>query len=74
MKKLTYNLPIELRREWFLVELAYLTKKYGIEIGTDRDESSLFLQDQVTRQKIGSGLYYDKYDDEYIVEGFRISK
>ena len=27
-----------------------------------------FLRDQVTESKIGSGLQYDKYDDEYIIE------
>ena len=27
-----------------------------------------FLRDRVTESKIGKGLQYDKYDDEYIIE------
>ena len=32
MKRKTFDIPVTLRREWFLIELAHLTKKYGIEI------------------------------------------
>lgn len=31
MKRRTLDIPVSLRREWFLIELAHLTKKYGIE-------------------------------------------
>ncbi|KFN02768.1 hypothetical protein D0U04_17895 [Bacillus clarus] len=68
MRKRTYDLPVELRREWFLVELAYLTKKYGIEIAVRKNGEAPFLKDQITERKIGADLQYDKYDDEYIVE------
>lgn len=68
MKRRTYEIPIALRREWFLIELAHLTKKYGIEIATSKIEDAPFLRDQVTEFKIGAGLQYDKYDDEYIIE------
>ena len=51
-----------------LLELAYLTKKYGIEIATSKMDVAPFLRDQVTESKIGEGLQYDKYDDEYIIE------
>lgn len=51
-----------------LLELAYLTKKYGIEIATSKMDAAPFLRDQVTESKIGKGLQYDKYDDEYIIE------
>ncbi|KEK25057.1 hypothetical protein [Bacillus gaemokensis] len=67
MRKRTYDIPIELRREWFLVELAYLTKKYGIEIATREREQLPFLKDQITKLNIGVGLQYDKYDEEYII-------
>ena len=43
-------------------------EKYGIEIATSKMEAAPFLRDQVTESKIGSGLQYDKYDDEYIIE------
>ncbi|PGY19013.1 hypothetical protein COE23_04570 [Bacillus cereus] len=67
MKRRTYEIPIALRREWFLIELAHLTKKYGIEIATSKIEDAPFLRDQVTELRIGAGLQYDKYDDEYII-------
>ena len=51
-----------------LIELAHLTKKYGIEIATCQTEATPFLRDQVTELKIGSGLQYDKYDDEYVID------
>ena len=51
-----------------LIELAHLTKKYGIEIATSKMGAAPFLRDQVTESKIGKGLQYDKYDDEYIIE------
>ncbi|PFJ14229.1 hypothetical protein COD67_00385 [Bacillus cereus] len=68
MKRRTFDIPVTLRREWFLIELAYLTKKYGIEIATSKMEATPFLKDLVTESKIGVGLQYDKYDDEYIIE------
>ena len=68
MKRRTFDIPVTLRREWFLIELAHLTKKYGIEIATSKMEAAPFLRDQVTESNIGSGLQYDKYDDEYIIE------
>jgi hypothetical protein len=68
MKRRTYDIPVVLRREWFLIELAHLTKKYGIEIATSKIEDAPFLRDQVTEFKIGAGLQYDKYDDEYIID------
>ena len=36
-----------------LLELAYLTKKYGIEIATSKMDAAPFLRDQVTESKIG---------------------
>ncbi len=66
MKRKTLDIPVTLRREWFLIELAHLTKKYGIEIATSKMDAA--LRDQVTESKIGEGLQYDKYDDEYIIE------
>lgn len=68
MKRKTFDIPVTLRREWFLLELAHLTKKYGIEIATSKMETAPFLRDQFTESKIGEGLQYDKYDDEYIIE------
>ncbi|EEK79097.1 hypothetical protein COE58_02560 [Bacillus cereus] len=68
MKRRTFDIPVVLRREWFLIELAHLTKKYGIEIATCQTEATPFLRDQVTELKIGSGLQYDKYDDEYVID------
>ncbi|CDN35545.1 hypothetical protein [Bacillus thuringiensis] len=69
MKRKTLDIPVTLRREWFLIELAHLTKKYGIEIATSKMDAAPFLRDQVTEAKIGKGLQYDKYDDdEYIIE------
>ncbi|HDR7795871.1 TPA: hypothetical protein QCY19_004571 [Bacillus luti] len=68
MKRRTFDIPVTLRREWFLIELAHLTKKYGIEIVTSKMETAPFLKDQVTESKIGSRLQYDKYDEEYIIE------
>ena len=38
-----------------LIELAHLTKKYGIEIATSKMEAAPFLRDQVTESKIGKG-------------------
>lgn len=67
MKRKTLDIPVTLRREWFLIELAHLTKKYGIEIATSKMDAAPFLRDQVTESKIGKGLQYDKYD-EYIIE------
>lgn len=43
-------------------------KKYGIEIATSKMEAAPFLRDQVTELKIGTGLQYDKYDEEYIID------
>ena len=43
-------------------------EKYGIEIATSKMGAAPFLRDQVTESKIGKGLQYDKYDDEYIIE------
>ena len=68
MKRKTFDIPVTLRREWFLLELAYLTKKYGIEIATSKMDAAPFLRDQVTESKDRKGLQYDKYDDEYIIE------
>ncbi|MDH4422369.1 MULTISPECIES: hypothetical protein [Bacillus] len=68
MKRRTFDIPVVLRREWFLIELAHLTKKYGIEIATSKMEYAPFLRDQVTESQIGAGLQYDKYDDEYIID------
>ncbi|MGE7884711.1 hypothetical protein [Bacillus sp. NPDC094077] len=68
MKRRTFDIPVTLRREWFLIELAHLTKKYGIEIAASKMEAAPFLRDHVTESKIGVGLQYDKYDDEYIIE------
>ncbi|WP_141532295.1 hypothetical protein [Bacillus cereus] len=68
MKRRTFDIPVSLRREWFLIELAHLTKKYGIEIVTNQMEAAPFLRDQVTESKIGTGLQYDKYDAEYIID------
>ncbi|HDR8395674.1 TPA: hypothetical protein QC291_005602, partial [Bacillus cereus] len=55
MKRKTFDIPVTLRREWFLLELAYLTKKYGIEIATSKMDAAPFLRDQVTESKIGKG-------------------
>ena len=66
MKRKTLDIPVTLRREWFLIELAHLTKKYGIEIATSKMEAAPFFLDFFTETKIGEGLQYDKYDDEYI--------
>ena len=68
MKRRTFDIPVALRREWFLIELAHLTKKYGIEIVTNQMEAAPFLRDQVTETKIGTGLQNDKYDAEYIID------
>ncbi|EJS68268.1 hypothetical protein [Bacillus cereus] len=68
MKRRTFDIPVVLRRECFLIELAHLTKKYGIEIVTNQMEAAPFLRDQVTESKIGTGLQYDKYDAEYIID------
>ena len=38
-----------------LIELAHLTKKYGIEIATSKMGAAPFLRDQVTESKIGKG-------------------
>ena len=54
MKRKTLDIPVTLRREWFLIELAHLTKKYGIEIATSKMDAP-FLRDQVTESKIGKG-------------------
>ena len=43
MKRRTFDIPVTLRREWFLIELAHLTKKYGIEIATSKMEAAPFL-------------------------------
>lgn len=48
--------------------ISAFNKKYGIEIATSKIEDAPFLRDQVTEFKIGAGLQYDKYDDEYIIE------
>ncbi|HDR8245099.1 TPA: hypothetical protein QC126_005792, partial [Bacillus cereus] len=55
MKRKTFDIPVTLRREWFLIELAHLTKKYGIEIATSKMGAAPFLRDQVTESKIGKG-------------------
>ncbi|EJS75942.1 hypothetical protein [Bacillus cereus] len=68
MKRRTFDIPVVLRRECFLIELAHLAKKYGIEIVTNQMEAAPFLRDQVTESKIGTGLQYDKYDAEYIID------
>lgn len=31
MKRRTYDIPVVLRREWFLIELAHLTKNMGLK-------------------------------------------
>ena len=51
-----------------LIELAHLTKKYGIEIATSKMDLCTVFKRSVTESKIGKGLQYDKYDDEYIIE------
>ncbi len=48
--------------------VSLFNKKYGIEIATSKMDAAPFLRDQVTESKIGKGLQYDKYDDEYIIE------
>ncbi|MGQ0454113.1 hypothetical protein ACT4UM_18935, partial [Bacillus sp. SS-TM] len=43
MKRKTLDIPVTLRREWFLIELAHLTKKYGIEIATSKMDAAPFF-------------------------------
>lgn len=51
-----------------LLELAYLTKKYGIEIATSKMDLCTVFKRSSYRIKDRKGLQYDKYDDEYIIE------
>ena len=41
MKRRTFDIPVTLRRV-VLIELAHLTKKYGIEIATSKMEAAPF--------------------------------
>ena len=51
MKRKTLDIPVTLRREWFLIELAHLTKKYGIEIATSKMDLCTVLRDQLRSQR-----------------------
>ena len=66
MKRKTLDIPVTLRREWFLIELAHLTKNMELKLQLVKWIFAPFLRDQVTVK--GKGLQYDKYDDEYIIE------
>ena len=64
-KHLIFQLHCE---ESGFTRVSLFNEKYGIEIATSKMDAAPFLRDQVTESKIGKGLQYDKYDDEYIIE------